>query len=103
MNAHNKAQLTHEMINCALKGSNCDSPLSKMLKFTILASNASSSSTKLTQHHKGLFKACNRLSVKSICCGMNARDHNMGLGICAGATSALAPLGPAIEVSLNDV
>ena len=54
MNAQNKAQLTHAMINCALKDSNCDSPLSKMLKFTILASNASSSSIKVLKcpHNK---------------------------------------------------
>ncbi len=47
MNAHNKTQLTHARINCALKDSSCDSPLPKNLKFTILASNASSSSTKV--------------------------------------------------------
>ncbi|KAG5590042.1 hypothetical protein H5410_040556 [Solanum commersonii] len=47
MNAHNKTQLTYARINCALKDSSCDLPLSKMLKFTILASNASSSSTKV--------------------------------------------------------
>ncbi|KAG5606422.1 hypothetical protein H5410_027914, partial [Solanum commersonii] len=47
MNAHNKTQLTHARINCALKDSSCGSPLSKMLKFIILASNASSSSTKV--------------------------------------------------------
>uniref|UniRef100_M1DUY4 Uncharacterized protein n=1 Tax=Solanum tuberosum TaxID=4113 RepID=M1DUY4_SOLTU len=42
MSAHNKAQLTHAMINCTLKDSNYDSHLSKMLKFAILALNASS-------------------------------------------------------------
>ena len=47
MNAHKKSQLTHARINCALKDSSCDSPLSKIVKFTILASNASSSSTKV--------------------------------------------------------
>uniref|UniRef100_M1DG64 Uncharacterized protein n=1 Tax=Solanum tuberosum TaxID=4113 RepID=M1DG64_SOLTU len=54
MNAHNKTQLTHARINCALKDSSCDSPLSKMLKFTILALNASSSSTKVLKfpHNK---------------------------------------------------
>ena len=54
MNAHNKTQLTHARINCALKDSSCDSPLSKILKFTILASNASSSSTKVLKcpHNK---------------------------------------------------
>ena len=46
INVHNKAQLTHARINCALKDSNFDAPLSKILKFTILASNANSSSTK---------------------------------------------------------
>ena len=47
MNAPNKTQLTYERINCAPKGSSCDSPLPKILKFTMLASNASSSSTKV--------------------------------------------------------
>ncbi|KAG5615028.1 hypothetical protein H5410_014852 [Solanum commersonii] len=47
MNVHNKFQTTHAKISCALKDSNCDSPLSKMLKFIILPSNVSSSSTKL--------------------------------------------------------
>ncbi|KAG5594461.1 hypothetical protein H5410_035693 [Solanum commersonii] len=47
MNAHNKTQLTHTRINCALKDSSCDLPLSKMFRFTILASNASSVSTKV--------------------------------------------------------
>ncbi|KAG5630365.1 hypothetical protein H5410_002082 [Solanum commersonii] len=46
MNAHKNTQLTHARIKCALKVSKCDSPLSKNLKLTILASNASSSSTK---------------------------------------------------------
>ncbi|KAG5589975.1 hypothetical protein H5410_040489 [Solanum commersonii] len=45
MNAHKKTQLTYARINCALKDSSYDSPLAKILKFTILASNASSSST----------------------------------------------------------
>ena len=55
MNEQNKSQLTYAMINYALKDSNCDSPLSKMLKFTILAWNASSSSKKLLKcpHNKG--------------------------------------------------
>ncbi|KAG5595076.1 hypothetical protein H5410_036308, partial [Solanum commersonii] len=47
MNAHKKFQFTHARINCALKVSSCDSPLSKNLKLTILASNASSNSTKV--------------------------------------------------------
>ncbi|KAG5586284.1 hypothetical protein H5410_046718 [Solanum commersonii] len=38
------------VINCVLKDSSCDSPLSKILKFTILASNASSSSTKVLKY-----------------------------------------------------
>ncbi|KAG5580646.1 hypothetical protein H5410_051273 [Solanum commersonii] len=37
MNAHNKTHFTHAKINCALKDSSCDSPLSKNLMFTILA------------------------------------------------------------------
>ncbi|KAG5580821.1 hypothetical protein H5410_051448 [Solanum commersonii] len=57
MNAHNKTQLTHAKINCALKDSSCDLPLSKILKFTILASNASSSSTNVLKcpHNKDDF------------------------------------------------
>ncbi|KAG5599519.1 hypothetical protein H5410_030889, partial [Solanum commersonii] len=47
MNAHKKTQLTHAKINCALKDSSYDLPLSKNLKLTILASNESSSSTKV--------------------------------------------------------
>ncbi|KAG5610579.1 hypothetical protein H5410_021860 [Solanum commersonii] len=47
MGAHNKTHFTHAKINCALKDSSCDSQLSKNLKLTILASNASSSSTKV--------------------------------------------------------
>ena len=47
MNVHNKTQLTHARINYGLKDSSCYSPLSKTLKFTILASNASSSSTNV--------------------------------------------------------
>ncbi|KAG5580278.1 hypothetical protein H5410_050905, partial [Solanum commersonii] len=47
MNAHKKTQITQARINCALKDLSCDSPLSKILKFTILASNESSSSTNL--------------------------------------------------------
>ncbi|KAG5609619.1 hypothetical protein H5410_020900, partial [Solanum commersonii] len=42
-----KTQLTHARINCILKDSSCDTPLSKILKLTILVSNASSSSTKV--------------------------------------------------------
>ncbi|KAG5585352.1 hypothetical protein H5410_045786 [Solanum commersonii] len=45
MNAHNKTKFTHAKINCTLKDSSCESPISKNLLFTILASNASSSST----------------------------------------------------------
>ncbi|KAG5571354.1 hypothetical protein H5410_061120 [Solanum commersonii] len=78
MNAHNKTQLTHGRINCALKDSSCDSPLSKNLKLTLLASDASSNSTKgclvfsnqhllqLAQDQKGLIKACNGAECKCI-------------------------------------
>ncbi|KAG5585629.1 hypothetical protein H5410_046063 [Solanum commersonii] len=59
MNAHKKTQHTHARINCALKDLSCDSPLPKNLKLIILSSSASSSSTKLTQDQKDLFKACN--------------------------------------------
>ncbi|KAG5586025.1 hypothetical protein H5410_046459, partial [Solanum commersonii] len=47
MNAHNKTQFTYAKIKCALKYSSCDSPISKNLMLTILASNASSISTKV--------------------------------------------------------
>ncbi|KAG5580504.1 hypothetical protein H5410_051131 [Solanum commersonii] len=47
MNAHNKTQFTYAKIKCALKDSSCDSPISKNLMLTILASNESSSSTKV--------------------------------------------------------
>ena len=54
MNEDKKTQLTHARINCALKDSSCDSPLSKILKCTILVSNASSGSTKVLKcpHNK---------------------------------------------------
>ena len=42
VNAHNKSQLTLARINCALKGSSCDTPLSKIFKLTILAFYTSS-------------------------------------------------------------
>ncbi|KAG5631612.1 hypothetical protein H5410_003329, partial [Solanum commersonii] len=42
-----KTQLTNARIHYVLKDSSCDTPLSKILKLTILASNASSSSTKV--------------------------------------------------------
>ncbi|KAG5580927.1 hypothetical protein H5410_051554 [Solanum commersonii] len=47
MNAHNKTHFTHVKINCVLKDSSCYSPISQNLMLTILASNASSSSTKV--------------------------------------------------------
>ncbi|KAG5595503.1 hypothetical protein H5410_036735 [Solanum commersonii] len=47
MNAHNKTQFTYAKIKCALKDSSCDSPISKNLMLTIVASNASPSSTKV--------------------------------------------------------
>ncbi|KAG5610622.1 hypothetical protein H5410_021903, partial [Solanum commersonii] len=47
MNAHKKSQLTCARINCALKHSSCNSALPKNFKLTILASNASSSLTKV--------------------------------------------------------
>ncbi|KAG5595632.1 hypothetical protein H5410_036864 [Solanum commersonii] len=47
MNVHNKAQFTHARINCILKDSSYDTPLSKILNLTILDSNERSSSTKV--------------------------------------------------------
>ncbi|KAG5594663.1 hypothetical protein H5410_035895 [Solanum commersonii] len=46
MNVHNKTQFIHARINCVPKDSSCDTPLPKILKLAILASNASSISTK---------------------------------------------------------
>ncbi|KAG5610541.1 hypothetical protein H5410_021822 [Solanum commersonii] len=46
MNAHNKTQFTYARINCVLKDLSCDTPLPKILMLAILATCASSSSTK---------------------------------------------------------
>ncbi|KAG5610086.1 hypothetical protein H5410_021367, partial [Solanum commersonii] len=46
MNAHNKTRFTYARINCVLKDSSCDTPLPNILMLAILASCASSSSTK---------------------------------------------------------
>ncbi|KAG5606331.1 hypothetical protein H5410_027823, partial [Solanum commersonii] len=80
MNIHNKTQITYAKINCVLKDSSCDTPLLEILLLAILATCASSSSTKrtqcmfspigfslvfnqlsirFTQDQKGLSKACN--------------------------------------------
>ena len=47
MNVHNKTQFAYGRINCVLNDSCCDTTLPKILKLAILASNASSSSTKV--------------------------------------------------------
>ncbi|KAG5606310.1 hypothetical protein H5410_027802 [Solanum commersonii] len=47
INVHNKDQITPKRINYILKDSSCDTPLPHILKLTILASNASSSSTNV--------------------------------------------------------
>ncbi|KAG5630662.1 hypothetical protein H5410_002379 [Solanum commersonii] len=47
MNVHNKTQFTNARINCIPKDSSCDTPLLKILKHAILASNVGSSSTKV--------------------------------------------------------
>ncbi|KAG5599019.1 hypothetical protein H5410_030389 [Solanum commersonii] len=46
MSAHNKTQFTYARINCVLKDTSCDTPLQKILMLAILATCASSSSTK---------------------------------------------------------
>ncbi|KAG5615277.1 hypothetical protein H5410_015101 [Solanum commersonii] len=46
MSAHNKTQFTYARINCVLKDSSCDTLLPKILMLAILATCASSSSTK---------------------------------------------------------
>ncbi|KAG5605465.1 hypothetical protein H5410_026957 [Solanum commersonii] len=83
MNAHNKTQFTYVKILCVPKDSSCDTPFSKILKLAILASNASSISTKVFEcphrkddsilshkDQKGLFKACN---------GAKYKDHSAKL------------------------
>ncbi|KAG5615913.1 hypothetical protein H5410_015737, partial [Solanum commersonii] len=49
MNAHNKAQFTYARITCVLKDSNCVTLLSQILMLVILATCASSSSTKVSK------------------------------------------------------
>ena len=49
MNAHNKAQFTYARITCVVKDSNCDTPSPKILMLVILATYASSSSTKVSK------------------------------------------------------
>ncbi|KAG5609751.1 hypothetical protein H5410_021032 [Solanum commersonii] len=46
MSVHNKTQFTYARINCVLKDSSCDTPLPKIVILAILATCASSSSTK---------------------------------------------------------
>ncbi|KAG5599467.1 hypothetical protein H5410_030837 [Solanum commersonii] len=83
MNAYNKTQFTYARITCVLNNSNCDTPLPKILMLAILATCASSSSTKvskcphvcpyfpidfrfgLLKIKKSLSKACNGLSAKT--------------------------------------
>ncbi|KAG5571010.1 hypothetical protein H5410_060776 [Solanum commersonii] len=50
MNAHNKAQFTYARITCVLKDSNFDTPLPQILMLAILATCASSSSTKISKY-----------------------------------------------------
>ncbi|KAG5580773.1 hypothetical protein H5410_051400 [Solanum commersonii] len=55
MNIHNKIQITYAKINCALKDSGCDIPLSEILMLAILATCASSGSTtsvKMSSHEE---------------------------------------------------
>ncbi|KAG5580281.1 hypothetical protein H5410_050908, partial [Solanum commersonii] len=49
MNAHNKAQFIYVRITCVLKDSNYDTPLPKIFMLAILATCASSSSTKVSK------------------------------------------------------
>ncbi|KAG5576119.1 hypothetical protein H5410_056253 [Solanum commersonii] len=46
MNIHNTTQISHAKINYALKDSNSDTPIPKILMLAILATCVSSSSTK---------------------------------------------------------
>ncbi|KAG5620020.1 hypothetical protein H5410_005238 [Solanum commersonii] len=79
MNIHNKTQITHAKINCVLKDSSCDTPLPKILMLSILATCASSNSTKiqLTQDQKGLSKAYNGLSAKDRPKGCSREFHTL--------------------------
>ncbi|KAG5576715.1 hypothetical protein H5410_056849 [Solanum commersonii] len=47
MNIHNEIQITYGNINCVVKDSSCDTPLSEILMLVISATCASSSSTKV--------------------------------------------------------
>ncbi|KAG5580567.1 hypothetical protein H5410_051194 [Solanum commersonii] len=49
MNIHNKTQINHAKINCILKDSSSDTPLPKIHMLAILATYASSSSTKVSK------------------------------------------------------
>ncbi|KAG5571552.1 hypothetical protein H5410_061318 [Solanum commersonii] len=86
MNVHNKTQFTHARINCVPKDSSCDTPLPKNLTLAILASNASSSSTKLTQDQKGLYKACNGAKCKVVkrCAAKDHSTHLVGIADALG-------------------
>ncbi|KAG5615532.1 hypothetical protein H5410_015356 [Solanum commersonii] len=50
-NSATQDSITYAKIKCALKDSSCDSPILKNLELTILASNASSSSTIVFKCH----------------------------------------------------
>ncbi|KAG5613712.1 hypothetical protein H5410_013536 [Solanum commersonii] len=77
-------------IKCALKDSSCDSPISKNLMLTILASNENSSSKKLTQDQKGLFKACNGAECKVP-------------GVNSGGITVPDPLRTVVDISVGNV
>ncbi|KAG5580401.1 hypothetical protein H5410_051028 [Solanum commersonii] len=87
MNAHIITQITHARINCALKDSSCDSPLPKILKLTILASNASSSSAKIdavwsrcSRHVLFVFVRLTPSHVDEIDVVIFADDNELGIG-----------------------
>ncbi|KAG5571384.1 hypothetical protein H5410_061150 [Solanum commersonii] len=77
MNVDNKVQFTYAKIKCALKDSSCDSPISKNLTFTILASNVSSSSTIVFKcpHRKDDSIFTQWFIVKSFGIRCNAHSH----------------------------
>ncbi|KAG5606681.1 hypothetical protein H5410_028173 [Solanum commersonii] len=127
MNVHNKTQLTHARINCILKDSSCDTPLSKILKLTILTSDASSSSSnifkcphtkndsifthnglpifsnqqlfQLTQDQKGHFKACNGAECKGRITEFLGRARSSSPKELALKTAASRRWGELLDVS----
>ncbi|KAG5605724.1 hypothetical protein H5410_027216 [Solanum commersonii] len=67
MNIHNKIQITYAQINCVLNDSSCDTPFPEILVLAILATCASSSSTKNQESEATLtLKKRNTMHIKNV-------------------------------------